>query len=75
MQERKLKGKRYNDIAILAELDSTRKFQYKNQNDFIKKFRSLKTYFPLSYKNLLLIKNIKPYSKNKYMKVNFKDNK
>lgn len=53
MEERKLKGKRYNDIAILADVDPTLKFQYKNQNDFIKKFRSLKTYFPLSYKDLL----------------------
>lgn len=46
MEERKLKGKRYNDIAILVDVDPTLKFQYKNQNDFIKKFRSLKTYFP-----------------------------
>lgn len=53
MEERKLKGKRYNDIAILADVDPTLKFQYKNQNDFIKKYRSLKTYFPLSYKDLL----------------------
>lgn len=53
MEERKLKGKRYNDIGILADVDPTLKFQYKNQNDFVKKFRSLKTYFPLAYKDLL----------------------
>lgn len=77
MKERRLKGKRYNDIAILSELDPTRKFQYKDQNDFIKKFRSLKTYFPLSYKNLLFCidkKRIYSFEDGKYVQELFTTN-
>lgn len=38
---------------------STQNFKYLNENDFIKKMRSLKTYCPMSYKDLIFNTNKK----------------
>ena len=39
----------------------TENFRYKDENDFVKKLHSLKTYCPRSYKDLIFNTNLKYY--------------
>lgn len=47
--------------SVKEKLGTTSKVVYRDENDFIKKMRSLRTYCPIAYKDLLFNVNIQDF--------------